>query len=253
MRRCAAVRGSGGARFAGIAAMLLQSCADPEPFDPAGADIGGADADADHAMAPGFRDEFRLPDAIVIGNPGRHLGVFRLTYYWMAVEEEFPGPADTDLFDPRCDLLAVVPEAFARSLAIEGTGRLLDGRILNYHSRCSCPRSPCFFEVNPETHPWGVGVANRPLAPFRSIAVDPAVIPIGSSVYVGEMDGVPMPGEAPWGGFVHDGCVVADDRGGGVDGMHIDFYAALRSYYREIASTLRLDSVNVYEGGWWCP
>ena len=38
-------------------------------------------------------------------------------------------------------------------------------------------------------------------------------------------------GRSPWGGFVHDGCVVADDTGGGIDGNQLDLFVGRRGYY----------------------
>src|SRR5262249_44370468 len=102
-------------------------------------------------------------------------------------------------------------------------------------------------------HPWGIGVLDRALAPFRSVAVDPNVVPIGARLYVADLDGVRVPGEAPWGDFVHDGCVVADDRGGAIAGRHIDLFAALRPYYVALDSMLARRTVMIYDGGGRCP
>src|SRR5215510_1802002 len=44
------------------------------------------------------------PLRAVLGDP---LGVFQLTYYWVATEEDFTGLPDTDLFDRSCLPLAV--------------------------------------------------------------------------------------------------------------------------------------------------
>ena len=38
--------------------------------------------------------------------PGKLLGSFQLTYYWVTTEAEFSRPKDTDLFDAKCNLLA---------------------------------------------------------------------------------------------------------------------------------------------------
>jgi hypothetical protein len=60
-----------------------------------------------------------------------------------------------------------------------------------------------------------------------------------------------MPGERPWGGFVHDGCVVADDRGSGIRGRQLDLFAARESSYVDL-SRHRLGHVTVYRGGDKC-
>jgi 3D (Asp-Asp-Asp) domain-containing protein len=210
-------------------------------------DILGADDDG--GGSDGGVDAGDPADAAAPGDP---LGVFQLTYYWVTSEEDYPGVADTDVFDPACVLLVTVSADFFDSLALEGTGRLLDGRVLNYDGGCGCATSPCFHEVDAE-HPWGSGAGDRPLVPFRSVAVDPTVVDIGTHLWVAAFDGLTMPGDTPWGGFVHDGCVVADDTGGGIDGAHLDFFAALRDDYYQLDGELGLGAVAVNAGGGRCP
>ena len=151
------------------------------------------------------------------GEPGAALGSFELTYYWITEESAFGGSDSVSLYDDSCHELSKVPQGFADAIKLEGTGRLTDGTVLNYSGSCGCPTSPCYFAVDAE-HPWGQGVQSRALVPFRSVAVDKSVVPYGSSLYIEQLDGVQMPGEAPWGGFVHDGCVSADDTGSAIIG-----------------------------------
>jgi 3D (Asp-Asp-Asp) domain-containing protein len=187
-----------------------------------------------------------------VGEPGPSLGAFQLTYYWVTTEEEFSGPKDTDLYDSSCTLLATVPSDFADSLALEGTGRLSDGRVINTDGSCGCATSPCYLEVD-AAHPWGYGVQNKALVPYRSFAVDKDEIAYGTKLYVAELDGVSVPGDAPWGGFVHDGCVSADDTGGAIVGKHVDWFVALKASYSTLDGVLGLNDVTVHEGGTRCP
>lgn len=61
------------------------------------------------------------------------------------------------------------------------------------------------------------------LIPYRSIAVDPKVIPFGSAVYIPAARGTRI--TLPSGTSVlHDGYFVATDRGGGILDNHIDVY-----------------------------
>lgn len=184
--------------------------------------------------------------------PGALHGTFQLTYYWVTAEADYSGAADTTLYQPGCAALATVPAAFASSLDLEGTGRLRDGRVVNVDGACGCARSPCYAPV-PVDHPWGTGVQNRPLAPYRSVAVDRTVIPYGTPLYVPELDGVTVPGDPPWGGFVHDGCVLAADTGGGIVGMHVDWFVGLKASYRTLDAALGLDTITVHDGGARCP
>ena len=204
---------------------------------------------APDAMPDGATED--EPDAEVRPDPGPSLGTFELTYYWVAYEGDHPDGAATGLYDTDCTLLATVPADFEAAISLEGTGRLLDGRVLNVDGSCACPTSPCYVEVD-EQHPWGYGVQSRALAPFRSIAVDRDVIEYGTGLFFPALDGVAVPGDAPWGDFVHDGCVVAADTGGGIIGMHVDFFVGLRDNYLTLDGELALDELEVLDGGDRC-
>ncbi len=228
--------GMGGLVTAMVAAMVAAACGGGDP----------GDGDPDAATSEDAAADAARPEA----GPAR--GSFMLTYYWVAAEEDYPGIASEDLYASGCQVLDTVTPGFADALDLEGTGRLIDGRLLNVAGSCGCPRSPCFVVAGP-MYPWGIGVQNRPLVPFRSIAVDRAVIPYGTPLWVAELDGELVPGDPPWGGFVHDGCVLAADTGGGIVGAHIDWFVALRSAYRTLDQRLGLDAVTVHDGGARCP
>jgi 3D (Asp-Asp-Asp) domain-containing protein len=189
------------------------------------------------------------PDA---GGPGPVLGRFKLTYYYVADEADYGGTKDTPLYEPGCSVLAVVPSDYAHDVIIEGTGMLDDGQVFNYAGPCACESSPCFRFVDAQ-HPWGVGASGRGLLPFRSIAVDETVLALGKRYYVAELDGVMMPDMPPTGGFTHDGCVSADDTGGDILGMHIDFFAALRRDYLVLDGQLGVSDITLHDGGARCP
>lgn len=175
------------------------------------------------------------------------LGNFNMTYYWVAAQKR---KGNEPIVDKKCKRIARVSKSFKRRLSLEGSGILKDGRTISTAGGCKCD-GPCYF-MPEETHKWGAGVAQRPLAPFRSIAVDPREIKIGTSLYVAELDGLTMPGAGAEGGFVHDGCVVADDRGGGVRGKQIDFFAGRRDHYENFFSRHKIKTVQVYPGGERC-
>ncbi len=183
------------------------------------------------------------PDA----KPEAPLGSFQLTYYWMARESSGAKDPAVQLFTRRCKPLAKVSRAFAHRLALEGTGMLRDGRTINVSGECRCDFTPCFFEVGRKKR-WGVGVGYRPLSPFRSVAVDPETVPIGSMLYIPELDGLTVPGRRPTGGFVHDGCVIADDTGGNVSGNQLDLFVALKPYYEAFDRRHRMKTVTVFDG-----
>lgn len=165
-------------------------------------------------------------DTGVRPDKGTELGTFFNTYYYLADEAGYSGGDDTILYDHHCDPLAEVPSDFADAACIEGSARLEDGTVINYHSPCSCgPCSFCWSEMDPNTHPWGMGSRGNALEPLRSWAVDTDVLTHGSVVYVEEWDGVDIPQIGDLGGFVHDGCFRVDDVGGGISGNHFDYFA----------------------------
>ena len=149
-----------------------------------------------------------------------------------SIAPEPPAREIVPLYETRtCNVLAEVDKEFAKSLALQGTGKLKDGRLLNVagQNNCDCDRKPCFHVI--EGQVWGTAGTGRPLAPFRTVAVDPKLIKLGSLLYVPLLEGRTMPGRAPWGGFVHDGCVVADDTGGGIKGHQIDLFVGRKGHY----------------------
>ena len=223
--------------------------------------------------------------ALVDFEPGASLGEFRLTYYVMAQElppeppptepsegiaealsrlgdeldgelTEAPNTSDygdaVSLYDDSCEPIAKVSREFSRDLRMQGSGVLRDGRIVSAGRRCDCDAGGMCFFVPAERFRWGIGAANRTLSPFRSVAVDTSLIPLSHTLYVPALEGLTMPGQPPWGGFVHDGCVIADDRGGAVRGRHLDFFAARHGYYRALLSRYGLTSVTVYDGTGRC-
>jgi 3D (Asp-Asp-Asp) domain-containing protein len=124
----------------------------------------------------------------------------------------------------RCDgsELARVSSSFGSAVRMQGSGRLCDGRVVSIRKLSPA----CFAEVPPSMR-FGVTASGRAAIPFRSIAVDPSVFPLGHWYYVAALDGrsVPASGEgADLAPFVHDGCVRADDVGGGVRGAHVDWF-----------------------------
>jgi 3D (Asp-Asp-Asp) domain-containing protein len=192
----------------------------------------------------------------------RTLGKFTITFYYVVGEEEIAARplvvaandnrgGDGEDEEPelaaissdlvtlyagggKCEPIAEVSKDFATQLAVQGTGKLRDGRVLNIWGACNCKRTPCFKVTQTK---WGTAGTGRPLLPFRTIAVDPKVVKLGSLLYVPLLEGRTMPGRAPWGGFVHDGCVVADDTGGHIGGNRIDLFVGRRAYFLGISGS----------------
>jgi hypothetical protein len=51
-----------------------------------------------------------------------------------------------------CEPIAEVSKEFASQLALQGTGKLHDGRVVNIWGACNCRRSPCFKVTQAQ---WG--------------------------------------------------------------------------------------------------
>lgn len=143
-----------------------------------------------------------------------HLGAFRCTYYWVAEESRHQGTRSVRLLDPSGAELARVSRSFARALRMEGTGRLRDGRVLNWAG------SGRYVVTGSR---WGFGVREEwPLVPFRTVAVDPSVVPYGTWLYIDAACGLPLPD-----GTLHDGLFVAHDTGSAIKGRHLDLFVGL--------------------------
>lgn len=159
---------------------------------------------------------------------GRPLGTFRNTYYNFPSEADYKGPT-TQLMSATCTPLATVPRAFHDTVCVQGSGTLRNGTTVSFARRdceCAevCPRSNqkiCFDALDHDRFPWGRGSTGKPITPLLTVAVDPAVIELGTPLYIPEYDGIPREEE---GGLRHDGCFLAQDRGVRVQGNHIDVF-----------------------------
>jgi 3D (Asp-Asp-Asp) domain-containing protein len=194
-------------------------------------------------------------DAGVVDEGPHQVGRFTITFYYVIGEDEVApraaavananraaGSADdeTELASitpdqvtlygggGKCEPIAEVSKEFASQLALQGTGKLRDGRVVNIWGACGCKRSPCFQVTQAQ---WGTAGSGRALQPFRTVAVDPKIVKLGSLLYVPLLEGRTMPGREPWGGYVHDGCVIADDTGGHIAGNRLDLFVGRKAYF----------------------
>jgi len=77
---------------------------------------------------------------------------------------------------------------------------------------------------------YGDGVKGYKLVPFKSIAVDPSVIPIGSVIYIPSLAGKIIP-VSDSDTMIHDGYLYSVDIGGAIKGHHIDIFTGHISYH----------------------
>lgn len=146
------------------------------------------------------------------------LGEFVPTFYRILDESNAVWSRE----DPTEDLLTTegrtitrVSPTFRRQLDIEGSARLRDGRIINIAER---QRGQYRYLVV-KNAPFGLGEPGFKLIPYRTIAVDPARIKIGTVLYVPSLLGIPLPS-----GETHDGFCFAHDTGHGIVGNRVDLF-----------------------------
>jgi 3D (Asp-Asp-Asp) domain-containing protein len=160
------------------------------------------------------------------GGGGKVLGTFRNTYYDFPNEADHGG-APVALMNAKCETIAKVPRGFYEAVCVQGSGSLARGGTVSFAKRdCACaeicPRTNqriCFDTLDKATFPWGRGAAGSPITPLRSIAADTQVLPMGTVLYIPELDGVRGTSDTP-----SDGCFVVEDRGLKVQGEHVDIF-----------------------------
>jgi 3D (Asp-Asp-Asp) domain-containing protein len=183
-----------------------------------------------------------------------------ITYYYLSQESNYSGTANTTLYDKNCKAIVKVSSKFSDSACIEGSGRLKDGRVINYAKTCSCGRRCptggiiCYSVLDKNKFPWGAGARSNPLRPLRSLAVDRNKIAIGTKLYIPEWDGVQIPAIDGIGGFTHDGCVYADDVGGAIKGNHFDFFSGTSKMWKALEKVHKTKKyLTVYKNPSRCP
>lgn len=167
-----------------------------------------------------------------------------VTLYHLASQ---PCPDAPQVALPRCGggAIASVSAGFLKSVRMQGSARLCDGRVVGVQKL-----SPLCFVVVAEGFPWGVTASGRAATPFRSIAVDPKVLPLGHWYYVRELDGATLPPPAE--GQVHDGCVHADDVGGAVKGDHVDWFVGDKTAVPPLRGLVEGRELHIVEADAFC-
>ncbi len=199
-----------------------------------------------------------------------HLSRFLITSYMSASESDSGSNYIIPAVDDNGNKLATLDPHFFANLALEGTGKLNDGRVLNvtgkyvaapqvvrdvlvpvckqmfgqhymYGGINSDGSKYLSYKVLPPQFPWGVGVHNEALKLWRSLAVDLKLVPFGTKVYILELDGMMMPD-----GWIHDGWCQADDTGSAIKLNHFDFFVGKKSFMKQIH---RFDVLHIWFQG----
>ena len=154
-----------------------------------------------------------VPSARAYDDPP--LGTFRNTYYYMIFESDYPKSRRTaEVLTMDGKVLAKVTPKFMHDLAIEGSGHLSDGRVVNWAGRIGTESRWAITKLA-----WGRGTGACPLEPFRTIAADPTQIPSGATVKIAETVGMRLPD-----GTRSDGIWRAEDTGSAILHDRIDIF-----------------------------
>jgi 3D (Asp-Asp-Asp) domain-containing protein len=136
-----------------------------------------------------------------------------ITYYWLVDETRYHGKQNAELRDIHGNVIAKTTRRFKRELVREGTGWLRDGRTVMFEKRVG---GESRFRITKER--YGLSSTGCPLVPYRTIAVDPHVVKLGSRVFIPQFKGAKLPD-----GTIHDGMFIANDYGH-FRGRHIDIF-----------------------------
>ena len=161
--------------------------------------------------------------AVLIGAPAlsaerRKVGKALLTFYWIVDESSsrYDGKRETAMRDARGKVLARVHARFRKDVVMEGTGWLRDGRTVRYDRKVGGEHR---FRITKSR--YGRTARGCPADPYRTVAVDPRFVKLGSKIYIPELKGTILPD-----GSKHDGVFVANDRGA-FRGAHVDIFVGV--------------------------
>lgn len=171
----------------------------------------------------------------VLGSTAAHaaerqkIGRALVTFYWIIDESSsrYKGKQTAVLRDVHGNVIAHTHHRFKLDLVREGGGWLTDGRTVVFDKRVGGESRFRIVQAK-----YGTTATGCPLIPFRTIAVDPRIIKLGSRVYVPQLKGMTLPD-----GTIHDGMFIAADRGH-FRGKHLDFFIGagtrgVRPFYRK--------------------
>lgn len=145
----------------------------------------------------------------------RKVGRAVVTFYWVVDEAspQYKGKASAVLRDPAGRVIAHTHRQFKLDLVRQGSGWLRDGRTVIYVKKIA---GESRFRVT--SAKYGLGSTGCRLIPYRTIAVDPRFVKLGTKLYIPQLKGTLLPD-----GTVHDGMFIASDRGS-FHGAHVDLF-----------------------------
>ncbi len=148
-----------------------------------------------------------------------YLGKFKVTFYYVIPEKNYAiGLKNTPIKNLDGEIISFVTKKYKELLDIEGTGLLIDGRVVNFSGIVN-HEIRYFVAID---SPYGYGINSCKLNPFYSIAADPKVIKLGSKIYIKNVEGLVLPD-----GNIHNGIFDVVDIGGAIKDKHIDIFVGM--------------------------
>ncbi|MDH5684475.1 MAG: 3D domain-containing protein [bacterium] len=174
----------------------------------------------EHGPAPIVEWRVKMVDSIPL-TQAKSLGKFKVTYYWIVPEENYPGRREVPLYLADGKLLGYYPRKFVADFKKESVARLRDGRLISYLKR----KQRVCIVAEP------LGCKGFTLTTLKSVAVDTHLIPLGSELYIPHYERLYL---GPNG--VHNGIFYAHDVGSQVRGNHIDIYLGEKDNLKYLTS-----------------
>ncbi|MCS7258649.1 MAG: 3D domain-containing protein [candidate division WOR-3 bacterium] len=162
--------------------------------------------------------EVTTPDSAQIPFVPRYKGKFKVTFYWIVEEKDYSGKRDTPIYLENGKLLGYFPRKFVEDFKKESCAELIDGRRISYLKRVNRARIVKEF----------LGYGGYTIRPFQSVAVDPAVIPLGSKLYIPQLAKVDRASVVAHTNLEEPGVVYAHDIGSMVNNHHIDIFVGYK-------------------------
>lgn len=139
--------------------------------------------------------------------------------YFLADEARFDGEKTASILDRQGNIIAGADYYFVNglekgTLRHEKTGILKNGKVFSYDTTIN--NIPRYFEIKNSV---GVGKTGRPLKVFRSVAVNPNLISLGTYLEIPKTRGMLLPD-----GTKHNGFWIADDIGENLEDYEIDLF-----------------------------
>lgn len=197
--------------------------------------------------APAAVDEAPAAAEAAAASVPSNLSPVKLTYYWIKYQRPIKDEGSVQLRS--CDgktVFGTSSQKFAEELRMEGTGHLLNGKMLNL-GNCNCGEGTntfnCFMDVSKNKKaPFGYGVQSIPLKPWSSVANNDKNRRVGSVLYAPDLDGFLLPN-----GRKHNGCLrKVDHIGRGGKASHIDFFAVHEKLaYDYFMKKIKKNTINV--------